>query len=343
MNRKAVIGGAASILAALGIYRIIGGKQNNEVAPDGSWTTDDMPDFAGKVAIVTGANSGIGYETAKALAENGATVVMACRNLEKARAAADTILREVPAAQLSIMRLDLADLQSVHDFAEQFRERYERLDLLVNNAGVMAPPFTQTRDGFELQFGANHLGHFALTGLLMDMLLDTPGSRIVNVSSTTHRMGSGTIEFDNLNGEKGYSASRAYAQSKLANLLFTLELNKRLKENGADTIAVSAHPGWTVTGLQKGWMHTLSRIVGQSPPMGALPTLRAAVDPDVQANDYYGPDSFLMEMRGHPVKVKPSKAAQDPALAEKLWRVSEDMTGITYSFNGESAREETSA
>ena len=280
---------------------------------------------------VTGANSGIGYETAKALAEKGATVVMACRNRDKARTAVENIQCDIPGAQLPIMRLDLADLESVRDFAQQFENKYDRLDLLINNAGVMIPPYTQTEDGFELQFGANHLGHFALTGLLLDTLLATPGSRIVNVSSMAHSRGSGTIEFDNLNAEKGYNAQAAYAQSKLANLLFTLELNNKFKEIGANTMATSAHPGWTITGLQRGLLHTISRAVGQSPPMGALPTLMAAVEPSARPNDYYGPGGF-MEMRGYPVKVDMIDAAKDEKLADQLWQVSEDMTGVSYNW-----------
>jgi NAD(P)-dependent dehydrogenase (short-subunit alcohol dehydrogenase family) len=294
-----------------------------------NWTTNNIPGMSGKVAIVTGANSGIGYETAKALAEKGATVVMACRNRDKACAAVDQIKRDIPDAQLPIIRIDLADLELVRDFAAQFENSYDRLDLLINNAGVMIPPYTQTEDGFELQFGANHLGHFALTGLLMDKLLATPDSRIVNVSSMAHSRGSGTIEFDNLNAEKGYNASGAYAQSKLANLLFTLELNNKFKEIGADTMATSAHPGWTVTGLQRGLLHAVSRVIGQSPPMGALPTLMAAVETSAQPNDYYGPEGF-MEMRGYPVKVDSIDAAKDERLAERLWQMSEEMTGVTY-------------
>lgn len=292
-----------------------------------NWTANDVPDQSGRVAIVTGANSGIGFETTKVLAAKGATVVMACRNLEKATAAADAIHRDVADATLDIIRLDLADLASVREFVEMFNGRYSRLDLLINNAGVMMPPYTKTTDGFELQFGANHLGHFALTGQLMASILATPGARIVNVSSTAHRVGGGTINFDDLNSENGYSASGAYAQSKLANLLFTLELNEKLEAIGSDVIATAAHPGWTTTGLQRGFMHTLSRFIGQSPPMGALPTLRAAVDPAAQRNDYFGPNRF-MEMRGYPQKVGRSGAAQDAELADRLWRVSEEMTDV---------------
>ncbi len=296
------------------------------------WTVENIPDQTGRVAIVTGANSGIGYETAKALADKGATVIMACRSRDKAHKAVENIRRDVPQADLPIMRIDLADLESVQEFANTFRSRYDRLDLLINNAGVMIPPYTQTKDGFEVQFGANHLGHFALTGHLLDIILATPQSRIVNVSSSAHRRGIGTIDFDNLNAEKGYNAWAAYSQSKLANLLFTLELNEHFQDIDAGTMAVSAHPGWTVTGLQKGVVQLLSRVVGQSPPMGALPTLRAAVAEDAQPNDYFGPDSF-MEMRGHPVQVDSIAAAKDPELAQKLWVVSEEMTGVAYNWN----------
>lgn len=295
------------------------------------WTINNIPDLTGKVAIVTGANSGIGFETANELAKKGAMVVMACRNLQKANDAADEIRLGAKGANLDIIQLDLADLDSVREFADTFKSRYASLDLLINNAGVMIPPYTKTVDGFELQFGANHLGHFALTGLLMDRLLETPGARIINVSSSAHRMGSGTINFDNLNAEQGYSASGAYAQSKLANILFTLELNRHLEEIGSDVISTACHPGWTVTGLQKGLLHGVSRLIGQRPSMGALPTLQAAIDPDVQRNDYFGPGGF-MEMRGYPRKVDTSQAAKDPELAQRLWDVSEELTGIRYAW-----------
>ena len=293
------------------------------------WTTEDIPDLTGKNVIVTGANSGIGYETAKALAKKGATVVMACRNLDKANAAAASIRKDVENPKLEIMRLDLADLNSVREFADAFKAQYVTLDLLINNAGVMIPPYTRTADGFELQFGANHLGHFALTGFLMETILATPGARVVTVSSIAHRMGTGTINFDNLNAEMDYSASGAYAQSKLANLLFTLELNRRFKEIGASAIAAAAHPGWTVTGLQRGFFHGLSWVIGQRPPMGALPTLRAAIDPDVKPNDYFGPGGWR-KMRGYPEKASSSQSALDPELARSLWDVSEELTGVSY-------------
>ena len=295
------------------------------------WTTANIPDQTGKVAIVTGANSGIGYETAKALTEKGAVVIMACRNMEKATAAKKNIELDVHNAQLEIIQLDLADLQSVQNFATTFKAKYDRLDLLINNAGIMIPPYTKTKEGFEVQFGANHLGHFALTGHLLEVILGTPKARIVTVSSNMHRMGSGTIDFENLNAEKGYKASAAYSQSKLANLLFTLELNRRLSAIKADVIAVASHPGWTLTSLQKGLMHSISRVIGQSPPMGALPSLYAATAPGVQANDYIGPNSLLMEIRGYPKKVGRSSAAKDGALAKKLWDVSEALTAVSYN------------
>jgi NAD(P)-dependent dehydrogenase (short-subunit alcohol dehydrogenase family) len=293
------------------------------------WTTQNIPDLTGKVAIVTGANSGIGFETAKELAAKGAEVVLACRNLDKANIAAKEIRSMVRKAKLGIIQLDLADLASVRDFADTFKGRYDSLDLLINNAGIMIPPFTKTADGFEVQFGANHLGHFALTGLLMNVILATPRARIVNLSSNAHRMG--TIDFDNLNAEKGYQPANAYAQSKLANLLFTLELNRKLVEIDSDVIATAAHPGWTVTGLQKGFLHTVSEWVGQKPEMGALPTLQAALDPDAGRNDYFGPSGF-MEMRGYPRKVETSDSAKDTKLAKRLWVVSEELTGVNYTW-----------
>ena len=295
------------------------------------WTTENIPDLSGKMTIVTGANSGIGYETAKALAAKNAVVVMACRNLEKANMAAGKIRQDVNNANLEIIQLDLADLASVREFASNFKARYSTLDLLINNAGVMVPPFTQTKEGFELQFGANHLGHFALTGLLLDLLLGTPKARIVNVSSMVHRMGTGTIDFDNLNAEKGYNPSNAYAQSKLANLLFTLSLNQQLEEINSNVIATACHPGWTVTGLQRGFLHAVSRVVAQRPPMGALPTLQATTAPTAARNDYFGPGGF-MDMRGYPKKAQTSEAAKDADLAKRLWDVSEELTGIHYEW-----------
>ena len=294
------------------------------------WTADDIPDQTGRVAIVTGANSGIGFETAKALADKGATVVMACRNLDKASTAANSIEQAVPDARLDIIHLDLADLSSVRTFAENFKTNYSQLDLLINNAGVMVPPYTETEDGFELQFGANHLGHFALTGLLIEEVLATPKARVVSVSSGAHRMG--TMDFENLQAEKGYKPWQAYGRSKLANLLFILELQNRLEAAHADATAVAAHPGGTKTNLQ-GNMSRLARplinLIMQEAKMGALPTLYAATAPNVSGNDYYGPNGF-QEIRGYPRKVDSSDESQDNGLARQLWLESERLTGITY-------------
>ena len=290
-----------------------------------NWTEDDIPSQLGRIAIVTGANSGIGFEAAKVLAAKGATVVMACRNAQKAETARAAIVAEVPGARLDVMTLDLADLNSVRTFAGDYLKKYSHLDLLINNAGVMAPPKSKTAQGFELQFGANHLGHFALTGLLMDAIKATPNARVVNVSSGMHR--SGTIDFADLAAERSYSAMGRYSQSKLANLLFTLELNRRLAKMGIPAIATAAHPGWSDTGLQTGGVKVLSGIFAQSAAMGALPTLYAAVT--AKANEYSGPTGF-MGMRGFPAPVPRSAAADDAQVAEKLWTVSEQMTGVTY-------------
>jgi NAD(P)-dependent dehydrogenase (short-subunit alcohol dehydrogenase family) len=294
------------------------------------WTTENIPDQSGRVAIVTGANSGIGYETARALAKKGATVIMACRNQGKGEAAAQQILNEQPKGHVEMMHLDLGDLDSVRAFADEFKQHYDRLDLLINNAGIMHPPFGKTRQDFETQFGVNYLGHFALTGLLLDLIVRTPHARIVTVSSVGHRLG--RIDFDNLNAEKGYRANAAYGQSKLANLLFTYELQRKLEAAGSDALAVAAHPGWTATNLQQnsGVIRFFNRFFAQTPDMGALPTLRAATAPDVQGGDYYGPGQRL-EMGGYPKKVESNGRAHDTAVAAQLWTVSEEMTGVRYS------------
>ena len=302
------------------------------------WTVRDIPDQTGRVAVVTGANSGVGFQTARALARRGATLVMACRNLDKASAAADEIKREVAAADLEVIPLDLASLASVRTFAESFGAKYDRLDLLINNAGVMVPPYTETEDGFELQFGANHLGHFALTGHLLERLLAAQGSRVVTVSSSAHRMGE--LDFENLQAEGGYKPWRAYGRSKLANLLFTLELQNRLEAAHADTVAVAAHPGGTKTNLQSNmsalWRPLLNLIM-QEPAMGALPTLYAATAPGVRGNDYYGPDGF-QEIRGYPARVDSSAPSQDVGVARQLWEESARLTGVHYEALGASAR-----
>jgi NAD(P)-dependent dehydrogenase (short-subunit alcohol dehydrogenase family) len=295
-----------------------------------NWTNDNIPDQTGKIAIVTGANSGIGFETAKALAEKRATVIMACRNPDKAQAAMAEIKKSVPEAKLEFIPLDLSDLASIKAFARTFQEDHDRLDMLINNAGIMMPPYSKTKDGFEVQFGANHLGHFALTGLLMPTLRKTKGARVVNVSSVAHRMGTGTINFEDLHAEKGYNPMRSYAQSKLANLLFTRQLNSYFQTENITALSTSAHPGWTATNLQA---HSpLSRILNplfsQTPPVGALPTLYAATT-DREANDYAGPGGW-QEMRGYPKLVDMSHSARDNALATRLWDVSEKLTGVNY-------------
>lgn len=298
---------------------------------NGNWTTDNMPDMTGKIAIVTGANSGIGYETARALAARGAQVIMACRNLNKGEAALQRICSEYPQAQIGLMHLDLADLASVRRFAKDFMDRYDQLHLLINNAGIMMPPFGTTVDGLEVQFGVNHLGHFALTGLFLDLVIATPKARVVVLSSVAHRWGDVDIDFDNLNGENGYDRQGAYGQSKLANLLFTYELQRRFEAAGVDAIAAAAHPGYTATNLQAyTWQaRLLNPFLGQKPEMGALPSLYAATAPDVGGGDYFGPDG-RGEMRGYPTKVQSSDRSHDTALAGKLWAVSEELTGVRY-------------
>jgi NAD(P)-dependent dehydrogenase (short-subunit alcohol dehydrogenase family) len=294
------------------------------------WTLIDMPDQSGRVAIVTGANSGIGYATTQALVQKGGLVIMGCRDLEKANAAAEKIRAQLrPLAAVGVvvvMRLDLADLDSVEAFVVNFKARYERLDLLINNAGIMRPPYQLTQQGFESQFGVNHLGHFALTGRLLDLMLHTAGARIVTVSSLFERFG--RINFDDLNARESYQASVAYGQSKLANLLFTYELQRRLEAAGSEVIAVAAHPGWAATNLQKSALiQFFNRFLAQRPEMGALPTLYAATAPEIQGGDYIGPGGF-MELSGPPKKVNSNGTAHDPAVAARLWAVSEEMTGV---------------
>lgn len=294
------------------------------------WTENDMPDQTGRVAIVTGANSGIGWEAARALAGKGATVIMACRNIAAANSAADKIKAGNPSGNVVVMALDLGDLASVRAFASAFRENYERLDLLINNAGVAMPPYGKTKQGFEQQFGINHLGHFALTGMLLDRLDSTQGARIVTVSSMSHR--SGVIHFDDLNRERKYKPGPAYAQSKLANLLFTYELQRRLRAAGRSTLAVAVHPGWSATQALRhsSIMRRLNPIFAQSPKMGVLPTLYAATAPDVRGGDFFGPAT--LELRGYPKKTSSSERSHDEAVARRLWTVSEELTQVKYSF-----------
>jgi NAD(P)-dependent dehydrogenase (short-subunit alcohol dehydrogenase family) len=297
----------------------------------GKWTTADIPDQAGRTAVITGANTGLGYETATALAAKGAHVVLAVRNLEKGKAAADLIARANPGASVAIQELDLTSLDSVRAAADQLRAEHESIDLLINNAGVMMTPKSTTKDGFELQFGTNHLGHFALTNLLLDRVLAVPGSRIVTVSSQGHRFVRG-IRFDDLQWERDYGRIRAYGQSKLANLLFTYELQRRLQ--GTNAIAAAAHPGGSNTELGRNTpalVRSVFDVVGpllmQSADMGALPTLRAATDPGVLGGQYYGPDGFG-EQRGYPKIVASSEASHDTDAQRRLWTVSEELTSV---------------
>ncbi|GIH97087.1 oxidoreductase [Planobispora siamensis] len=294
------------------------------------WTTADISDQSGRVAVITGANAGIGYHTAKALAERGATVVMACRDGDRARRAAQTITTATP---IAVVGLDLASLASVHDAARRIRERYDRLDLLINNAGVWWPPYTRTEDGFELQFGVNHLAHFALTGLLLELLLATPASRVVTVTSLGHR--SGVVDFDDLHSERRYRRNTAYAQSKLANLLFTYELQRRLAADGAPTAALAAHPGGARTELFRDAspaFRAVNAVIGplftQPPDAGALPTLRAATDPHAPGGGLYGP-SGPGQFKGSPVRVTSSPASHDGHTQARLWQVSERLTGVS--------------
>ncbi|KUI27465.1 SDR family NAD(P)-dependent oxidoreductase [Mycobacterium sp. GA-2829] len=295
------------------------------------WTTADIPAQSGRTAVVTGANTGLGLATAKALAERGAHVVLAVRDTEKGKRAADEIAAAHPAAAVRVQSLDLGSLRSVRDAAEALKAEFPRIDLLINNAGVMYPPKQTTEDGFELTFGTNHLGHFALTGLLLENLLAVPGSRVVTVSSQGHRI-QAAIHFDDLQWERGYSRVGAYGQSKLANLLFTYELQRRLDTR--DTIAVAAHPGISNTELMRHLhlpspFNPLIGLVTQSPAMGALPTLRAATDPHVQGGQYYGPDG-LGEIRGYPKLIESSAKSHDVAVARRLWTVSEQLTGVVF-------------
>jgi NAD(P)-dependent dehydrogenase (short-subunit alcohol dehydrogenase family) len=295
------------------------------------WGESDIPDQSGRTAVITGGNSGIGYEAARYLAGRGASVVLACRDAGRAKAAADRLAGQVSGARLDTLELDLASLESVREAAGQIRERHPRLDLLINNAGVMMPPHGVTADGFELQFGTNHLGHFALTGLVLPALLDVPGSRVVTVSSNGHKMG--RIRFDDLQFERRYQRMAAYSQSKLANLMFTYELQRRLAAADAPTIAVAAHPGTSDTALVRhlpGWMQAGSRLVpNQNAAMGALPTVRAATDPAAVGGEYFGPAGFG-EFSGPPKIVRSTGRSHDEAAQRRLWAVSQELTGVTF-------------
>ena len=299
------------------------------------WTAVDIPDQAGRVAVVTGANSGLGLVTARELARAGARVTLACRSAEKGEAAAGRIRSAVRDADVQPAVLDLAALESVRAFAAGAPER---VDLLINNAGVMAAPRRLTAEGFESQFGTNHLGHFALTGLLLGRLLSAPAPRVVTVSSTLHRRGK--MNFDDLQGERKYSPWGAYGQSKLANLMFCFELQRRATEAGTALLSMAAHPGYAATNLQFaatdrfyekafGWIG--NRLFAQSADMGALPTLYAATVSDLPGGTYVGPGG-RSEQRGYPKVVTAAGKAYDEAAWRRLWEVSEELTGVHYDF-----------
>ncbi|MFE3071700.1 SDR family NAD(P)-dependent oxidoreductase [Streptomyces sp. NPDC059247] len=299
------------------------------------WTTADIPDQTGRIAVVTGANTGLGFQTAAALAAKGAHVVLAVRDTDKGRTAAERITARSPGAAVTVQKLDLSALASVRAAARRLRDDFPRVDLLINNAGVMWTPRSATADGHELQFGTNHLGHFALTGLLLDRLLSVPGSRVITVSSGAHRLGA-SIDFDDLNAERRYSPTRAYGQSKLANLLFAYELQRRLADRGT-TVSLAAHPGGAATDLSRDFSPPVRLLFdkvfvplfAQGPERGALPSLRAATDPRATGGQYYGPDG-ITGMRGHPRPVASSARSHDRTTQRRLWTVSEELTGVTY-------------
>lgn len=301
------------------------------------WTAEQIPDQSGRIAVVTGANSGLGLATARALALAGGAVVLACRNLEKGTEAAAAIAATAPEVVVAVAELDLSSLASIRAFADRFSAEHEGLDLLINNAGVMAPPRAETADGFELQFGTNHLGHFALTGLLLGPMEGRDDSRVVTVSSTAHRYGK--IRFDDLQGERGYGRWRAYCQSKLANVLFARELDRRLRAAGSTVSSMAAHPGYAATNLQSAGPPVYERavfavanlVLAQSAEMGALSQLYAATRPYLDGGLFVGPDGFD-EQRGYPRVVAPVKRGQDQATAERLWSVSEALAGVEYEF-----------
>lgn len=294
------------------------------------WNSGNIPDLTGKTAIVTGSNSGIGFEAAKVLAEKNAEVIIAVRSVPKGDYAASEIKTDFPNAKLSVLKLDLSSLESVKSFTDKIKKVYNKIDLLINNAGVMVPPYTKTNEGFELQFGTNHLGHFVLTAGLFDLIKNSSEGKIVNVSSSAHKFGK--IDFEDLNWEKRkYKEWRAYGDSKIANLYFTYELSRRLTKAGSKVKVTSCHPGWTATNLQKnsGPARFFNPIFAQEPAMGALPTLRAALDENIQSGTFYGPGGF-MKMKGYPVIEESNKLSQDREIAAKLWNVSEEMTKTKF-------------
>ncbi|WDF55598.1 oxidoreductase [Mucilaginibacter sp. KACC 22063] len=303
------------------------------------WTEANISSQESKTVLITGANSGLGLQAAMVLSAKGAHVIMTARNIEKGQEAIAGIKRKFPNAKIELMHMDLADFDSIRKFSVEFHHQYSQLDILINNAGIMSPKHREaTKQNMEVQFGVNHLGHFLLTGLLLDVLKNTPHSRVVVQSSNAHheKFMKPAIHFDDLNWEKSYNRFQSYSQSKLANLLFAYELDRKLKANQLDMIVTAAHPGWTKTNLQNsmGFFVTriLNNIIGQDLPTGTLPILRAATEENLKGKEYFGP-TRMNGLRGNPELVKSSNLSYDQALAKKLWEVSEKITGITYKFN----------
>lgn len=303
-----------------------------------NWTAENIPPQNGKTILITGANSGLGFEATKVLSKKEAHIIMTARNLQKGNEALEAIKKENPSAKLHLMQLDLADFNSIREFSDEFHSKYSKLDVLINNAGVMNPPKREvTKQNFEVQFGTNHLGHFLLTGLLLDILKNTPNSRVSVQSSIVHKTESmkPDIYFDDLNFEKSYNRDQAYAQSKLANLLFAYEFDRRLKANNINTIVTAAHPGYTKTNLQanSGFLMSviLNNILAQNVKIGTLPILRAATEENVMGGEYFGPTK-MMELKGYPELVKSSDKSYNKDLAKKLWEVSEKLTNLKYQF-----------
>jgi len=302
-----------------------------------NWTITDIPDLTGKTVIVTGGNSGLGFESVKVFALKGARVILASRSLSKGEEAKKQILKFLPSAEIEVMELDLTDLKSIRNFATSFKKNHIRLDVLLNNAGIMMVPYGLTKDGFENQMGTNHLGPFALTGLLMEALKSTPASRVVNVSSMAHS--TGKMDFTNLLYENGkdYTSVKAYSRSKLSNLLFTYELQRFFERNNINSIALAAHPGFSDTNLvnhlmNKWYFRILMPLIfkmSQPASMGALPLIRASVDPAAKPNEFYGPDG-KRQMSGYPIVVEPKAKAYDSENARKLWEASEKLTSVIY-------------
>lgn len=294
------------------------------------WNNEDIPNQKNKTIIITGASSGLGKQATKVLAQKEAKVIMAVRNVEKAKTVANEIISEFPNAKIEIRNLDLSSLKSIKSFADEFIANNNQLDILINNAGVMMSPYSKTEDGFELQMGTNHFGHFALTGHLMPILKTTNNSRLVVTSSVAHRQGD--IDLKDINWEnRKYKTGKAYGDSKLANIYFAYELERKLKNDSNAPIISCSHPGWTKTELDRhsGLASFLGNIIAQTPEMGTLPTLRAATDENVKTGDYYGP-ARMMELRGNPILVKSTEDSHNEKIAKELWDLSETLTGVKY-------------